>query len=117
MNRAGTETEVKLRIGDVAALRRRLRQLGLRIRAPRSLEQNVLFDSPSRALRRQGRMLRLRRIGGRQFLTFKGPAAASKRYKMRTEVETEVAHTDAVAAILGELGFRPVFRYEKYRHR
>lgn len=115
MNRAGMETEVKLPILDVGRIRRRLRQLGLRVRVPRSLEENLLFDSPHGALRRRRSMLRLRSTNGQHYLTFKGPAAASKRYKIRAEVETEVVRADAVGAILGELGFRPIFRYEKYR--
>jgi adenylate cyclase class 2 len=47
-------------------------------------------------------------------LTWKGPNQPGK-YKSRPEIETWVGSLDAVHKILGNLGFEPVFRYEKYR--
>lgn len=35
--------------------------------------------------------------------------------KSRYEIETEVPDPDTVQAVLAGIGFRPVFRYEKYR--
>ena len=35
--------------------------------------------------------------------------------RSREEIESEVGDADAVEAVLRALGFRPVFRYQKYR--
>ena len=109
------ETETKVAIPDLPAVRRRLRQLGFQVRQPRSFEENTLFDSAARVLRRRGCMLRLRSVGGRHWLTFKAPASKSHRYKIRQECETELTDAPAAGKILAGLGLEPVFRYEKYR--
>jgi adenylate cyclase, class 2 len=56
---SGHEIEIKLRVADLAALRRRLRALGARP-GPRFHEINVLFDTPDQSLRRREMLLRLR---------------------------------------------------------
>lgn len=109
------ETEIKLRVRDRAAARRRLQEQGFRVRQARSFEENTLFDTAAGMLRRQGALLRLRSVHGRHWLTFKGPGVKSPRYKIRPEWETEVADLGVARAILAGLGFRPAFRYEKYR--
>jgi adenylate cyclase class 2 len=60
-------------------------------------------------------MLRVRSAGGRHWLTFKGPASRSRRYKTRQESETELTNAQAAGDVLLQLGLEPVFRYEKYR--
>jgi adenylate cyclase class 2 len=119
MKRPGLEIEIKLRVPDVTALRRRVRRLGGRFGRPVH-ETNILFDTPEGGLRRSGRLLRLRRNDGAGVVTFKGPGAllarrGAGRYKVRREVETAVADPAALEAILHSLGLRPGFRYEKYR--
>ncbi len=109
------ETEVKIRIADAAAVRKQLRDLGFRPIHRRSLEENVLYDTPDRALRRLRSILRLRQYGSRWLLTYKGTPDPDQTYKSRVEFETEVAEPRAVRAIFGALGLRPVFRYQKYR--
>jgi len=113
--RKGKETEIKLAVSDATAARARLRRLGFVIRQPRRFEQNTLFDTTAGALRRRGVMLRLRSVNRRHWLTFKGPAEGSQRYKVRPEFEIELADAVAGKRILAGLGFEPVFRYEKYR--
>lgn len=115
MSSGGKETEIKLAVPDLAAVRRRLRQLGLRVRAPRGFEQNTLFDTPRGDLRRRGALLRLRSIAGRHRLTFKGPAGRSRHFKIRQEWETAVDNPAAARRLLAGLGFLPRFRYEKFR--
>ena len=44
-----------------------------------------------------------------------GGRGEAGRHKARPEVETEVNDPAAAAKILEAVGFRPVFRYEKYR--
>src|SRR3990172_6357296 len=109
MRAAGKETEIKLAIASAAAARRRLRQLGFRVVQPRGLESNLVFDSRQRALRRRGCLLRLRSVNRRHWLTFKGPAVASRRYKIRPEWETELRYPATARALLAALRFQPLF--------
>lgn len=115
MRHGGKETEIKLALRSAASARRVLRRLKFRILARRSFEENTLYDTAARTLRRRGVMLRLRSVNGRHWLTFKGPAIRSRRYKVREEWETELASPSAAREILAALGFEPVFRYEKFR--
>ncbi len=109
------ETEVKIRIADVAATRRKLRTLGFRPIHRRSLEDNILYDTPNRALRRVRAILRLRQYGLRWVLTYKGTPDPDQTYKSRVELETKVEEPRALRAIFDVIGLRPVFRYQKYR--
>ncbi len=109
------ETEVKLPISDLKATRRRLGELGFRPTHRRSLEDNFLFDTPDRALRKVRSILRLRHYGGQWIVTFKGTPAADPLYKSRLEFETAVESPAAVRSIFQALGFHPVFRYQKFR--
>lgn len=110
------EVEIKLRVPDARAMRRRLARLGAR-QVRRVHERNVLFDSPQGALRRAGQLLRLRWTGDRAVLTFKSPIAPGqgrRRYKVRREVEFAV-RAEAMRAMLVGAGLVEGFRYEKYR--
>ena len=109
------ETEVKLKVSDIEAIRERLQRLGLRLLDRRSLEDNVLFDTPDRALRKVRSILRLRRYAGKWIVTFKGTPAADPLYKSRLELESAVENPEAIRLLFEALGFRPVFRYQKYR--
>jgi len=111
---AGREVEIKLRLAGAADGRRLLQTTGLGILTPRVFETNVLFDTPEGRLREGRSLLRVRQAGGRAVLTFKGPAQYI-RHKSREELEIELSDAQAAAQILERLGFRPVFRYEKYR--
>ena len=48
-------------------------------------------------------------------MTFKGAPLETREYKIRREIEAEVAHGDELKEILECLGLREMFRYEKYR--
>ena len=109
------ETEVKIRITNVPATRKQLRNLGFRPIHPRSLEDNLLFDTPDRALRQVRSILRLRRYGSRWFLTYKGTPDPDQNYKSRVELETEIEVPRTIQSIFEILGLRAVFRYQKYR--
>ncbi len=63
-------------------------------------------------------LLRVRQYGGRSVVTHKRltqPNAQDVRYKTRIETETEVEDGAAIAEIFTQLGYGPVFRYEKFR--
>lgn len=109
------ETEVKIKIADVKDIRKLLRKLGFCPQYPRSLEDNILFDTPDRKLRKVRSILRLRHYGPRWVVTYKGTPAPDRFYKSRLELETEVEKPLAIRSIFEALGFRPVFRYQKYR--
>jgi adenylate cyclase class 2 len=109
------ETEVKLRLDSPDAMRERLRRLGAVLARERHFEENVLFDDPGGSLRESGTVLRLRQTARGGVLTFKGPREIEGGIKSREERETAVEAPDQVRAILRNLGYRPVFRYQKYR--
>ncbi len=109
------EIEIKLRLPPkLAKIRRVLHAAGFRVVKPRIQESNILFDNAKRTLRKHGKLLRLRRAGPHRLLTYKGPSQPS-RYKKRHEVEIDLHNGECLEEIFTHLGYRPVFRYEKYR--
>lgn len=109
------EIEIKLRLpGKLGKIRRRLRALGFRMTTRRALESNILFDNSKRTLRKHGKLIRVRITNGRRVLTYKGPAEPSK-YKKRPELEIDLPNGASIEAIFTHMGYRPVFRYEKFR--
>ena len=82
---------------------------------PRHLEENILFDDAAGSLAGSGRTLRLREAEGRVILTFKGPRIEGTGVKSRPETEVVVGDLAAATRILEGLGYRRVFRYQKYR--
>ena len=109
------EIEVKVRVNDAAATRQAILKSGGLLKKDRYPEENTLFDLPSRALTGKGCALRVRRAGRKVFLTFKGPAQKSRRFKVREEHETEVRDEKELRRILRSLGYVAVFRYQKFR--
>ncbi len=109
------ETEVKIRIADVKGVQKQLRKIGFRLRHSRSLEDNTLFDTPDRKLRKVRSILRLRHYGRRWILSYKGTPSPDRFYKSRVEIETEIEKPQAFRSIFAVLGLQPVFRYQKYR--
>jgi len=135
------ETEIKLRITDVPAFHRELKRMGARPASPgtsRVHEENVIFDTPQGGLAKHGQLLRIRtetpEVRGkskksapkqRVILTFKQPmtrpgvAETESRsdgpYKVRDEIEVEVAESTNLTRIFEGLGMNGWFRYEKYR--
>ena len=91
-----------------------LRAAGFRVTKRRIFEANTLFDTARGALRRTGRVLRIREAGRQGIMTYKGPGAAGK-YKDREELEIDVSDSHRVGEMLTRLDFIPGFRYEKYR--
>lgn len=135
------ETEIKLRIDDIQAFRRRLKKLGA-VLVDRSLgrvhEENVIFDTPQGGLAKHGQLLRIRtetpegrgstkkaKEKPRVLLTFKRPIAGPVAsvadvaphgpHKVREEIEMEITDAAKLAAIFEGLGMSGWFRYEKYR--
>lgn len=135
------EIEIKLRVPNLRALRRKLRLLKAHEISPRSHERNTLYDTPTQDLRGSGRLIRIRtesRFGKSKrkrtdrvdhaILTYKAPArsfragkgrgagaALRSRFKVNEEAEVSLLGSDQMDRILRGLGLNPKFRYEKYR--
>jgi adenylate cyclase, class 2 len=130
------EIEIKLRVLDPAAIRRRLGRLRARKISPRTHEFNTLYDTPRLDLKRRGQLIRIRieqpasifwkrRTNDENIpaiLTYKGPipfsrhaSKANSHFKIRDEEEVSVAGANELAAILRAMGLHPAFRYEKFR--
>jgi adenylate cyclase class 2 len=109
------ETEVKIPFaGDPHQARTLIEGRGYTVVEPRTLESDQIFDRGDSELRNSGRLLRLRRSGGRAIVTYKGPGT-SGRYKSREEIEFDVTDPSAFQLVLHRLGYVPGFRYEKFR--
>jgi len=112
------EIELKFPVADVRALRAAAVALGFELITERTFESNTLYDTEDRQLRTRRQILRLRQYGSRWTVTHKRQAAADDgdlRYKTRIETESEVQDGDALAEIFAQMGYAPVFRYEKFR--
>ena len=112
------EIELKFCVPDPREFRARALAAGFTLQTPRTMERNALFDTPDRRLLGGRQVLRLREYGGQWVLTHKRPPAHnddSSFYKERLETETVVSDGDAMGAVFVELGYNPVFRYEKFR--
>jgi adenylate cyclase, class 2 len=110
----GNEVEIKFLVHDMDALMRSVQGAGLHEKTPSTFESNTLYDNAAGDLRRAGEVLRVRVYGERHTLTHKS-RGESGRHKTRAEHETSIDSADEMHAILTALGFRPSFRYEKYR--
>jgi adenylate cyclase class 2 len=111
----GLETEIKLAMRDAASARRLLRKAGFRVSVRRHFEKNMIFDISPGVLRSQRRLLRLRWAGNQCIFTYKGAPLAGNKHKSRKEIEMEITDGAAMQEILVELGYHPVFHYDKHR--
>ena len=112
------EIELKFPVADPEALQSRLQYLGFHLVTPRTYEHNTLYDTLTRDLRARREVLRIRQYGPLCTVTHKRQANQqpdTTRYKVRIETETIVAEREALAEIFLQIGYLPVFIYEKYR--
>ncbi len=111
-----TETEVKLYVPDLDAVKRRLEASGAQLVAPRVYEHNVRYEDADHSLTARHIVLRLRQ-DTRARLTYKEPPAQIEDEDIpnRFEAEVEVSDFEAMDTILRKLGFAPSMVYEKYR--
>ena len=100
----------------MTALTGRLTEADFSLITPQTHEFNTLYDQPGAKLRRRGALLRLRKFGEKWILTYKDKSGPSGgQHKSRREIETPVENGEAAARIFESLGFKPSFRYEKFR--
>ena len=114
MSNSSQEIEIKLRVRDARTARRLLRLAGFVVSRPRVFETNTVLDTPNRHLRTASSLLRIRTAGRVATLTYKGKPKAGK-HKSREELEVTIDRAPEMMAIAERLGYRPVFRYDKYR--
>lgn len=108
------EIEVKFYVQDLGKVEARLREMGVRLLRPRVHELNLRYDRPDGSLRREHRVLRLRRSDVSR-LTYKGPSSIEDGAMSRQEIEFTVGDFEAVKAFLEALDYRIIAMYEKYR--
>ena len=111
------EVEQKFAVDDFAAIEAKLAELGARIGPP--VEQcDRYFAHPARNFAETDEALRIRRIGERSFITYKGPKLDATT-KTRRELELPLAGGEAGAEqfteLLAALGFSPVGEVRKHR--
>ena len=109
------EQEAKFRLDSTEQGSARIDTLDPRVDVARHFESNTLYDFPDERLSKRDEALRLRRVGEKAWLTWKGPQHGSGRIKQRRELETFLSDADAMEGILEAIGASPCFRYEKYR--
>src|SRR5690349_19154834 len=108
------EIEVKFALKDRNALVRKLHEIGAKKLYSETFEDNIVLDRRGE-LRTRGALLRVRKFGRYALATFKGPMAFEGGVKMREEVQTGVESFELAIALFDTLGFKPTFRYQKFR--
>ena len=108
------EIEVKFPLKDRDALTRRLKEIGAERLYAETFEDNIVLERRGE-LRTKGALLRVRKFGKYSIATYKGPMSIDGGVKSREEVQTGVESFELAIELLDALGFKPVFRYQKYR--
>ena len=108
------EREIKFPGVELEKLRERLIELEAERKGPTAFEDNWILDRDNE-LMKLGKILRLRTDGGRARLTFKGPMRLEGNLKIREEHEIEVENAEQATALLRNLGYSVVRRYQKMR--
>jgi len=109
------ETEIKIIIQDVGAFCERVLSCGAARLSEREFEDNHLLDFPDERLQKQHCLLRVRFVGGRGVLTYKGAPEPNGLFKSREELETGVEDPALALQMLKLIGMCLRFRYQKYR--
>jgi adenylate cyclase class 2 len=108
------EIEVKFPLRDRNELVRKLHEIGAQRLYPETFEDNIVLDRRGE-LRTRGALLRVRKFGKYSIATYKGPMSIDGGVKSREEVQTGVESFELAIQLFDALGFKPVFRYQKFR--
>jgi adenylate cyclase, class 2 len=114
-SRSGVESEVKLRIQDPEVGRKTVLRIGGLPMEPRHFEDNIFIDDDEGSVLSRGSLLRIRRVGEKGVLTFKGPRQVVEGIKTREEIEVALPDPETVERLFAALGYKAIFRYQKYR--
>lgn len=111
------EVEVKYRNADRAAAVATLLEWGATLAQDRT-DADLYFQAPDRDLKATDEAFRLRRVGPKNYLTYKGPKRDAET-KTRTEIEVPLGDGERAAAdaerLLVALGYKPVMTVRKKR--
>ncbi len=108
------EIEVKFTLKNREEFVRKLEQLGAERLYPETFEDNIVLDKRGE-LRTRGCLLRVRRFGKYTIVTYKGPLAITGGVRSRDEVQTGIESFERAISLFDLLGYKPVFRYQKFR--
>jgi len=108
------EIEIKFPLRDRHELLRKLHDIGGQRLYPETFEDNIVLDRRGE-LRTKGSLLRVRKFGKYSIATYKGPMSIEGGVKSRDEVQTGVESFELAIQLFDSLGFKPVFRYQKFR--
>ena len=111
------EVEMKFRIEDLPGLERRLTERGAAIEDA-VLQADLYYAHPSRDFASTDEALRIRRVGDRNFVTYKGPkidAATKTRQEIEVPIDGGASGAERFAEMLAALGFRRVLDVHKRR--
>lgn len=108
------EIEVKFPLRDRNELVQKLHDIGAQRLYPETFEDNIVLDRRGE-LRTKGALLRVRKFGKYSIATYKGPMSIEGGVKSREEVQTGVESFELAIQLLDSLGYKPVFRYQKFR--
>ena len=106
-----TETEVKIKIDSIDAIKAKILEMRAELFKKRALQIDIAFDNKAK-LKKSGECLRIR---DNAILTYKGPKQKGSKMKIREELEVMVDNGKYLAEILNKLGYFPTQRKEKYR--
>jgi len=108
------EKEIKLYICDLPALEARLRVSGADLVRERTLESNFRLDTPEKSLKKDGRLLRIRK-DDKVWVTYKDRGHVEEGVVTRREIEFVADDLEIVKQFFKALGYDMVAFYEKYR--
>jgi adenylate cyclase, class 2 len=112
--KGGVERELKFPNVQLDRLRDRLLELEAERVGPAAFEDNLILDREGE-LTAEGKLLRLRTVGQRNWVTFKGPMHLEGLAKVRVEHEIAIEGADQARALFECLGYSAVNRYQKVR--
>ena len=108
------EIEVKFPLANRSDLIRKLQDIGAHRLYAETFEDNIVLDRRGE-LRTKGALLRVRKFGKYALATYKGPMSMEGGIKTREEVQTGVESFELAIQLFDSLGFKAVFRYQKFR--
>lgn len=109
------EVELKFPLTDPAAFRKRLLALGA-VEKETVEQADAYYNHPSRDFAQTDEALRVRSVGDKAWVTYKGPklgTAAKTRFELELPLAAETA--DGWAEVLTRLGFQAVATVRKQR--
>jgi adenylate cyclase class IV len=111
------EVELKSVVDDVTVRRSLVEAAGGRLVYSGRL-RDVRYDLPDGSMSARDHVLRLRvyeaAAGGEAHLDWKGETRYEDGFKVRDEISTSAGDADALAAILGHLGYVPTMEIERH---